>query len=240
MTKKIKPRWLNRSLMSGIDPMLTLVTSQEEYDAVRHSLTGESSPEEWLSSTALGCVTVFESPTGGGLALVVSMRIDPDDLASATRTLVHESVHVAQRIFASIGERKPSKEFQAYLTEGAFTALYEELAKRVRKMGTAESPIEKHLTQQAEAVGGKQRKVVYQGRTGSPDRWLMLPGGRLLIVECKSSVGKPKRHQRREMQELREQGFYVAWINSKENADTIIQQRMADMPIAEFNKLWEL
>ena len=85
-----------------------------------------------------------------------------------------------------------------------------------------ESAIEKYLVAQAKARGAFVRKVTYQGRKGAPDRWLFYPRGFLLIVELKRPGEKPEPLQLNEMQKLRNAGFYVAWADSKERVDDIL------------------
>lgn len=107
-------------------------------------------------------------------------------------------------------------------------------------MGRAEREVEGYLIKQVEAMGGFTRKVVYQGRTGSPDRWCFLPGGLLLIVECKAEDEKPKRHQVVEMKKLRESGQRVAWIESRAEVDEILKIEHLRATAFEFNKRWPL
>jgi hypothetical protein len=85
-----------------------------------------------------------------------------------------------------------------------------------------ESAIEKYLVAQAKARGAFVRKVTYQGRKGAPDRWLFYPRGFLLIVELKRPGEKPEPLQLNEMQKLRNAGFYVAWADSREKVDAIL------------------
>ena len=85
-----------------------------------------------------------------------------------------------------------------------------------------ESAIEKYLVAQAKARGAFVRKVAYHGRKGAPDRWLFYPRGFLLIVELKRPGEKPEPLQLDEMQKLRNAGFYVAWADSKERVDNIL------------------
>ena len=89
-------------------------------------------------------------------------------------------------------------------------------------MGRQESRIERYLDERVKEHGGFTRKVVYQGRSGSPDRWCFFPNGRLLIVELKRPREKPEEHQLIEMQALRNRGQFVAWTNTKDGVDRVI------------------
>lgn len=88
-------------------------------------------------------------------------------------------------------------------------------------MGRAEAPIETYLCRRVEEAGGFTRKVVYQGRKGSPDRWCFMPGGKLFIVECKAPGKRPDRQQDAEIRMLQAQGFHVEVIDSRERVDEL-------------------
>ena len=90
-------------------------------------------------------------------------------------------------------------------------------------MGRAEQPIEHYLCKRIEGLGGTTRKVVYQGRNGSPDRWCFLPGGKLLIVECKASGKKPDRQQSVEIAKLVSLGQIAVWVDSTEAVDALLK-----------------
>ncbi len=49
-----------------------------------------------------------------------------------------------------------------------------------------ESLIEKHLVAEVKKAGGVAFKFVSPGRRSVPDRIVLLPGGRIVFVECKS------------------------------------------------------
>lgn len=86
-----------------------------------------------------------------------------------------------------------------------------------------ESAIEKHLRKRVAELGGFHRKVVYQGRDGSPDDWCFFPSGLLIIVECKAPGGKPRPIQEYEISLLRSYGFTVHVVDSKEDVDSILE-----------------
>lgn len=86
-------------------------------------------------------------------------------------------------------------------------------------MGRKEGPVEVSIVEGVRELKGYTRKVVYQGRTGSADRWCFFPGGRLLMLEAKSA-GKPLApDQRAELKLMRSLGFWVAKVDSKEQVD---------------------
>jgi hypothetical protein len=86
-----------------------------------------------------------------------------------------------------------------------------------------ESLIEKHTIKRVKELGGFTRKVVYQGRKGSPDRWCFFPGGLLVIVELKATGESPDSQQAQEIADLREMGMNVHWTDSKQGVDEILR-----------------
>ena len=86
-------------------------------------------------------------------------------------------------------------------------------------MGRKESPVEASIIDGVRERKGYTRKVVYQGRTGSPDRWCFFPNGRLLMLEAKAP-GKPlAEDQRVELKLMRSLGFWVAKVDTKEQVE---------------------
>ena len=92
-----------------------------------------------------------------------------------------------------------------------------------------EKDIEKYLRERVKALGGIYRKVVYQGRKGSPDDWCFFPGGQLVIVECKGPDGRVDRHQAIEHEELGKKGFKVHVVYSRGD----IEQTLFDEGLIE-------
>lgn len=86
-------------------------------------------------------------------------------------------------------------------------------------MGREEAKIESYLVEQVKKLGGVARKVIYQGAAGSPDRWCLLPGGRLVLIECKAANGRLSPIQKREIKTLKRLGFEVHVAYSKEQID---------------------
>ena len=88
-----------------------------------------------------------------------------------------------------------------------------------------ESTIEKALKDRAKALGGECRKVAWVGRSGAPDRLVMLPFKpfhdmvRAQWVELKAPGKKPESHQLREHERMRAMGQRVLVIDSLELID---------------------
>lgn len=78
-----------------------------------------------------------------------------------------------------------------------------------------ESTIEKHLVAEVKKAGGIAYKFVSPGRRAVPDRLVLLPGGRMVFVECKAPGEKPRPEQFREHERLRSLGFTMVVLDSK-------------------------
>lgn len=86
-----------------------------------------------------------------------------------------------------------------------------------------ENPVEKHLIKEVKKAGGRAYKFVSPGRRSVPDRIVLLPGGRLVFVECKAPGKLPRADQLREHERLRALGFSVVVLDSK-NLEGILGQ----------------
>lgn len=90
------------------------------------------------------------------------------------------------------------------------------------KPATRESDIEKYLVKLAKQHGGEVRKVKWIGRSGAPDRLVMLPNDlgeygkwpATIWVELKAPGKKPEPHQVREHKRMRDMGQRVEVIDS--------------------------
>lgn len=86
-----------------------------------------------------------------------------------------------------------------------------------------ESIIEKHLVKRVKELGGEVRKVKWIGRTGAPDRVVMLPykfmHATTTWVELKATGKEPTAGQMREHKKMRETGQRVIVFDSIEAID---------------------
>lgn len=96
-----------------------------------------------------------------------------------------------------------------------------------------ERDIEKRLVQRVKELGGEVRKVEWIGRSGAPDRLLMLPPrpakrdmvsrDRTIWVELKAPGKKPEPHQLREHARMRNMGQRVEVIDSYEQIEELLK-----------------
>lgn len=92
-----------------------------------------------------------------------------------------------------------------------------------------EATIERALVQKTETRGGIAYKLTVPGRRNPPDRLLIMPGNRLIFVECKAPGEKPRPGQVREHNRLRALGCEVYVLDSVEN-DWIFDGKPEDWP----------
>ncbi len=79
-----------------------------------------------------------------------------------------------------------------------------------------ESTVENNLVKKVKAAGGIAYKFTSPGRKAVPDRLVLLPGGRVVFVECKAPGELPRADQVREHNRLRALGFKVVVLDSKD------------------------
>ncbi|MET4894008.1 VRR-NUC domain-containing protein [Morganella morganii] len=78
-----------------------------------------------------------------------------------------------------------------------------------------EDVIERHLISEVKKAGGIAYKFVSPGRRAVPDRLVLLPGGKVIFVECKAPGEKPRPDQLREHARLFALGHQVIVLDSK-------------------------
>ncbi|EJJ4019890.1 VRR-NUC domain-containing protein [Salmonella enterica] len=84
-----------------------------------------------------------------------------------------------------------------------------------------ENLIEKHLVAEVKKAGGVAYKFISPGHRSVPDRIVLLPGGRIVFVECKAPGKAPRADQVREHERLRALGFTVVVLDSKNLGEII-------------------
>lgn len=82
-----------------------------------------------------------------------------------------------------------------------------------------ERDVEAYLVKRVKALGGEVRKARWIGRTGAPDRRVMLPGRQPTWVELKAPGEKAEPHQVREHNRMRRLGELVEVLDSIEGVD---------------------
>lgn len=120
-------RWLSRDTVRA--PRLLLVLSQSEFLRAAKEC-GIDDPGQWLDEDRNPAV-LHSWESRGRLSCLLCLNApdnyDPIDVAT---TIVHESVHVFQRLCDSIGEQEPSREFEAYSIERISETFMREYVRR--------------------------------------------------------------------------------------------------------------
>ena len=96
-------------------------------------------------------------------------------------------------------------------------------------VGSIESDVEARLTRLVEKAGGLCLKWVSPGRLGVPDRIIIMPGGRILLVELKRPGGKPRASQKAFHAKLAARGVPVHIVD---DADEFMRE-LASEPLQE-------
>lgn len=91
------------------------------------------------------------------------------------------------------------------------------------KFSVTEREIEAYLVKKVKAMGGIAYKFTSPGRTGVPDRIVVLPNGVLAFVEVKKSSGKLSARQISEIMLLQKLGHWVEVVFSKEQVDELME-----------------
>lgn len=83
-----------------------------------------------------------------------------------------------------------------------------------------ESSVERALIQAVRRAGGEAFKLV--GVVGIPDRLVILPGGRFLLVECKRPGATPRASQKARHEQLRRLGVDVRVVDAPKAAREVV------------------
>lgn len=90
---------------------------------------------------------------------------------------------------------------------------------------TRESSIETYLRKEVKAAGGLCIKLNPAGMVGIPDRLVLLPGGRVVFVECKKPRGAVvARLQVYWHDRLRALGFRSVFVYTKDEVDQLMEE----------------
>ena len=87
-----------------------------------------------------------------------------------------------------------------------------------------ERDIERYLVRRAIEHGGKAYKWVSPGHVGVADRIVLLPGGRVWVVELKTVRGRLSPLQKIFAADMRRMGINYIVIRSKEEVDELLQR----------------
>jgi hypothetical protein len=86
-----------------------------------------------------------------------------------------------------------------------------------------ENSVENELVKRVKAIGGRAEKVIALGRRGFFDRLVVLPGGRIIFVECKRPRGGIVSPNQILLHDAyRKLGVVIAIVRNSEDIDQLI------------------
>ena len=89
-----------------------------------------------------------------------------------------------------------------------------------------EKDIEEYLRKEVKKAGGKDYKFESPGNDGVPDRIVVFPKNKIFFVELKAPGKQPRPLQVKQMRDLEAFGCKVGVIDTKEKADSFIENVM--------------
>jgi hypothetical protein len=110
-----------------------LVTNEKElHKQLARLKIAETDFPSWLTNHEVACVYTFEQQSTGQLCcfVCVGKEFKKTSRAEQAGTIAHEAVHVWQHHRKWMGEKKPSREFEAYSIESITTTLLTALWKK--------------------------------------------------------------------------------------------------------------
>ena len=87
-----------------------------------------------------------------------------------------------------------------------------------------EKDVEKELVRKTEESGGMAWKFVSPGKSGVPDRIILLPNGKIGFVELKAPGEKMRPLQIKRKEQLEKLGFMVFMVDAKERIDSVLNE----------------
>ena len=91
-----------------------------------------------------------------------------------------------------------------------------------------EREIEKKLVKGIRRLGGRAYKWVSPGSNGVPDRIIVMPGGRILFVELKTSTGVVSKLQKRQIRMLSQMGCDVRVVFGMDGVQDLLDRLTAE------------
>lgn len=122
--------WLNRALV--VAPCLTLCLSEREYLKVLREFKQEPNGP-WVMDGADATMHTLERKGKDDVCIVCLRAPAGIDPVSVAGLLVHEAVHIWQKVRRGINEHDPSPEFEAYSVQSIAQQLMWEYARRMRE-----------------------------------------------------------------------------------------------------------
>lgn len=87
-----------------------------------------------------------------------------------------------------------------------------------------EKEIEKALVRKTKECGGMAWKFVSPGKSGVPDRIILLPNGKMGFVELKAPGKEMRELQKKRKKQLEELGFKVFTVDGTERIEGVLNE----------------
>lgn len=91
-----------------------------------------------------------------------------------------------------------------------------------------ESTIEARLVRGVKKLGGLCYKFTSPGNPGVPDRIVLLPNGKTIFVELKTTVGRLAKVQQWQLQEMRKRGADVRVLKGMDQVTAFLEEVRSD------------
>lgn len=125
----MKVKWLERAAI--VTPYLGLATSQKRFEAYLKDIGFPGAYGPFVAPGANATTHTYSNEDGDLCCLVCISDFDEQDPVQVASLLVHEAVHVWQRVRENMRERDPSPEFEAYSVQAIAQNLMFEFRRQV-------------------------------------------------------------------------------------------------------------
>ena len=88
-----------------------------------------------------------------------------------------------------------------------------------------EKVVEAYLRDRVKSSGGQAYNFILPGNAAVPDRMVLFPGGRIAFVELKAPGNEPTPLQMLQQKRLRDLGFEVFTVDTKQGVDDFMASR---------------
>ena len=127
MKKSSSPRWLDRAILISPVYFILCTTPKGYRSACKHLKLSKRSRGKFLTSPYASATThFFELPSEGKSSAVVCIRAGDFSDHQINALLVHEAIHIWQRIRDILGEKSPGHESEAYAVQNISQCLMQE------------------------------------------------------------------------------------------------------------------
>ena len=96
-------------------------------------------------------------------------------------------------------------------------------------VSASEKVLEAELRERCKTLGWMCIKLTSQYQRGLPDRFILMPGGRVCFVEIKTTGKKPTALQRVTHERLRALGYRVEVVDTTESLDNLIVELLYEV-----------